>query len=645
MAGERPADLPHNPRPQAPRNSPSPLTGARRRRCLTGKRAVLDRGSKTFRSFSDIFGLSDLALSLEMLTISGDVKSGGTVQRFAGFALDQLRSELRGPDGQAIKLRPKTFAMLTLFAANAGRVLSKQELMEAIWPGLHVGDDSLFQCVREIRSALADDKRQLIKVISGRGYLFDAEVTDGPTANGSTAPLPGANDQPGPVAEIAPRAIIEPAKQRYFPTSVRGRATALAMLVVFVAVTVAASVLAPGLLFARKPPVIAVMPIVGTSGDPQTAAMAAGVTDSLADGLAKIENIRVSSPVKASSTSGAAADFSLTGELQKNEHGWTLRARLTKAATGEIAWSSTTAVSDQDIDAEMQQSRLTASLGHPLAVYINTLINDYLVTSSDGVSGNAKVTVQQATASINHTTRERFKVSQDLLEKALANDPNDVDLQAALAAMQLRGIQMVWYNPQERAAAKKQGTALLERALRTKPSYLPVLEGYCRFLSATNQFAESLVACARALSFDPWDGIALYLIGLNQIFLGRFEDGLATFKQADRFDTPVVSRWTWLLGAGICELNLGHNEAAISWLKRSLAITAATGRTHLVLAAAYQRAGRLDEAKAAIAMALKLRPGTTAANFAPPPENTSHVYLEATQRVRQTLIEAGLPAR
>jgi len=96
---------------------------------------------------------------------------------FAGFELDQERARLRGPDGEAIKLRPKSFDMLQLFATNAGHVLSKQDLIEAIWPKVHVGDDSLFQCIREIRTALGDEERQLIKLVSGRGYLFEAEVS------------------------------------------------------------------------------------------------------------------------------------------------------------------------------------------------------------------------------------------------------------------------------------------------------------------------------------------------------------------------------------------------------------------------------------------------------------------------------------
>ena len=84
---------------------------------------------------------------------------------------------MRGLDGKAIKLRSKAFDMLALFAANAGRVISKQELMEGVWPKIHVGEDSLFQCIRELRIALRDDQHQLIKVVTGRGYLFDAEVT------------------------------------------------------------------------------------------------------------------------------------------------------------------------------------------------------------------------------------------------------------------------------------------------------------------------------------------------------------------------------------------------------------------------------------------------------------------------------------
>src|SRR5690606_37068039 len=99
--------------------------------------------------------------------------------------------------------------------------------------------------------------------------------------------------------------------------------------------------------------------------------------------------------------------------------------------------------------------------------------------------------------------------------------------------LQLRGIQLVWYDAAERAAAESNAGALLERAVAARPRSIVVLKARCRFLSATNAFADSLVACAQVLSFDPWDGSTLYLIGLGQLNLGRFADALATFELAD----------------------------------------------------------------------------------------------------------------
>jgi len=111
--------------------------------------------------------------------------------RFDRFEFDSERAELRGPDGEVVRLRPKALAMLSVLVASAGRTLSKQELTQAVWPNIHVGEDSLFQCIREIRAALGDNDRQLIRLVSGRGYLFEAEVVRASEAsNASATPNP-----------------------------------------------------------------------------------------------------------------------------------------------------------------------------------------------------------------------------------------------------------------------------------------------------------------------------------------------------------------------------------------------------------------------------------------------------------------------
>ena len=114
------------------------------------------------------------------------------VFRFAGFELDTMRAELRGPDGNAIKLRPKAFEMLRLFAVTPRRLVGKQELLETIWPNVSVGEGSLFQCIRELRVALSDDRRQIIRLSSGGGYTFAIDVSMQPDTNATTRP-----SQPG----------------------------------------------------------------------------------------------------------------------------------------------------------------------------------------------------------------------------------------------------------------------------------------------------------------------------------------------------------------------------------------------------------------------------------------------------------------
>lgn len=571
--------------------------------------------------------------------------------RFAGFQLDQRRAELRGPDSAPIKLRPKTFDILILLANNPGRIVSKQELMDAVWPNVHVGEDSLFQCIRELRAALGDDQRQMIKLVSGRGYMFDAEVQTEATAV-QTA------DQPALAApEIVPApetaaGILSPPRPGL---RLRAAAAVAVGLVAIVGLAVATPLFRPAAP-PKRTPTIAVRPIVDATQDPQTAVMAANVTDRLIDGLAKIDNINVVTPrartegaaPEPASTPQADADYVVNAELARSPQSWTLRARMIKTATGQVEAIPAIVVDDKDLDPDLQQTRLAAGVGHLLALRINALLDagaGPAATDGNLTTSGAKAAIEQANASIIQTSRERFTQAQTMLENAIAEDPNNADLQVALAALQLRGVQMVWYSPADSAAAERNARSMLERALRTKPTSIPVLEAYCRFLNATNEFVESLVACARALAFDPWNGLALYHMGVAHIQLGRFEDALATFKQANRYDTPQVSRWTWLLGVGWSYVMMGRDEEALPWLEKSIAITPASGRPLMLLAAAYQGAGRTDQAKAALARALEIRPGSTAKNIALPPKNSSAAYLAASDQIVKTLVAVGLPER
>lgn len=555
--------------------------------------------------------------------------------RFAGYELDLERAELRAIGGEAIKLRPKTFALLHLFSTNANRLLTKQELMSAIWPNVHVGEDSLFQCIREIRTALGDNDRQIVKSLSGRGYLFEAQVVSEDSPPPSTpgfAPEPPTS--PAPVQ-------IEATQSRWL----KGwqRPILPASLALCCALGVATAAMIAPRLSAPEMRTFAIVPIEARTPDAATAAMAANVTDRLTDGLSKVGNIRVLAPqsgaTNASATPSAKADFIVRGELQRNDGKWEVQARLIEAGTGQVQWSDSYKVPSEGIDERLQQSRLTAGIGNLLALRINVLTRER-VTSPE-----SKIVVEQAAAFINQTNKERFAAAQDMLEKALTEKPGDVDIAAALAGHLMRGVGMVWYPASQNDAIEQRAKTLLGKAVKQEPNYVPVLQSYCRLLQTINEFAEALVACENALRFDPWDGLVMFQIGMAQVRLGRFEDGLATFERADTIDTPQVSRWTWPLGAGFGLILLKRYEQALPWLQRSLAITQGSGRTHLLIAASLQALGRKEEAHDYVAKALQLRPGTTGENIGLPPKNESPRYKAQTKEITDLMIAAGLPAR
>ena len=75
---------------------------------------------------------------------------------FPPFRLD-LSSEQLWRDEQAIALRPKTFAVLRYLVEHPGKLVTKDELLDAVWAGTVVSDTVLKSCIRELRTALGDD--------------------------------------------------------------------------------------------------------------------------------------------------------------------------------------------------------------------------------------------------------------------------------------------------------------------------------------------------------------------------------------------------------------------------------------------------------------------------------------------------------
>lgn len=107
--------------------------------------------------------------------------------RFGACTLDEKRGLLlRG--GEVVRLRAKTFALLVEFCRNADRVLTKDELLARLWPGLVVTEDSLTQAISELRRALGPEAGRL-QTIPKRGYLFSLSDAARPAPARAERPL------------------------------------------------------------------------------------------------------------------------------------------------------------------------------------------------------------------------------------------------------------------------------------------------------------------------------------------------------------------------------------------------------------------------------------------------------------------------
>lgn len=118
---------------------------------------------------------------------------------FGSFRMD-LGDERLWCGQETLRLTNKAFAVLRYLVSHAEQLVTKEAVLEAVWPGTFVGDAVLTVCIRELRQALGDSARTplFIETVWGRGYRFIVPVTaeeKSPTQPAAEAPPQPAVDR------------------------------------------------------------------------------------------------------------------------------------------------------------------------------------------------------------------------------------------------------------------------------------------------------------------------------------------------------------------------------------------------------------------------------------------------------------------
>ena len=209
-----------------------------------------------------------------------NIQSGRTLT-VNGITADFGSETLRDKSGASVDLRPQAFAVLRHLAEHSDRLVTKEELMQSVWPGIAVTDDSLVQCVHEIRRAFLDDGHTILKTVPKRGYRFTVP---------SEASMEPAASQPRlgwvyPIIVVAALLIVAGASLWWVARNPQGTEP---------------------LVVAK--PAVAVLPFRDMSGDEGTGRLATGLTEDIITDLARFPEFQVIARNSTQPYEGKAAD-------------------------------------------------------------------------------------------------------------------------------------------------------------------------------------------------------------------------------------------------------------------------------------------------------------------------------------------------
>jgi adenylate cyclase len=572
------------------------------------------------------------------------------VFEFEGFTLDVMRRLLR-TGNRDIKLRPKSFDVLCNLVENAGRLVAKDEMIEAVWPNVTVTDESLTQCVSDIRLVLGDAEQRIIKTVPRRGYLFAAPVSRRAIDDRFAAPItPTGFSHSGPHSE---RADIAARLAAWRPRWTLLAATALLLIAI-----------CAGALFwwqsADLPlpdrPSIAVLPFVNIGGDPQQSYFGDGLTEDITTRLAKFADLFViahdsafayrnkhDNPRQVGRELGVR--YLLEGSVRRDGERFRITAQLIDAVSGVQRWAESYdreltglfAVQDEvtqkivvTLVAHITQSELDRGRRKPpeaLAAY------DYYLRGS------------AALAAVEEGGRrlygERLFAARQMLEQSVAADAHYSPAIAALADTYLRA----WLVPTEfpstageflQQATIDRARSLAQQAVGLDPYLAEAHAELAWILHWQYRRSEAITEFRRAFELNPNMADGRFTILLTHG--GQADNAIGFMKRVmrlDPFHRPIY--YSFLASAYYLA---GQYEVAIE--NNRIAARRVPGVVQVVIwySASAAQLGHTEEASAAAAEVLRLDPDFTISKFL---QMISFARPDDASRLFDGLRKAGLP--
>ena len=517
--------------------------------------------------------------------------------RFGDFVLDPVRGTLQKA-GKDVSLRPQAFAVLSLLAARRGALVGKDELLDSVWHGASVTDDSLTQCIVEIRKALGDESRTVVRTVPRRGFIFDPpdSTPDGHSAGVDTG---------------APDSRSAKLKVRFALAAI---VIALAGIGAFWSMTpVETDPINDELKVTRSPNSIAVLPFVDMSDSQDQQYFADGIAEEILIRLNDYPDLAVIARTSsflfrdrpaAATTIGRRLNtaYVLEGSVRKAGGQVRIAAQLIETQGGTQLWSQSfnselmvedlldiqtavaSSVADAIADGASPDSRRTARVRGTA----NTEAYDLYLEGMFYLN-------QIRTAERAEYAQEAYDVAIQKFEAAIDLDPGWALPHAALGrTMHFRAGMLENNEDPEAWEWYRDSREQLLEAIRLDPDFGQAYSALGHVLLHQQDFdfeaSESAYARARALGdYFPW-GYAIFLVKTRQ-----FDKAINEYRLAIEFDPMSVGPRHQL--ATVYRL-AGRLEDSIAELEKVLQLAPGRQDLHVPLANLYLKTGRTDEGRA-----------------------------------------------
>jgi adenylate cyclase len=512
---------------------------------------------------------------------------------FGPFRLDTDRRQLLRA-GTAVPLSSRAFDILVLLVENRGRVVTKDEIMSAVWRGMIVEENNLAVQISALRRALAEGEAgtQFILTVPGQGYRFVGRLS-GQAADAAPARLPAVAPQASPVPAMAipsaPAAAPPPVTPMPMPRAVPAWRSPL-MVVVLAAGMLGlsgyemlrhgAAPPSPLAVTLAAPPrlSIAVLPFRDLSDDRCCDYLADAITDDLTTDLSLIPGSVVIARESSDMFRGHPAPageigralnvrYLLEGSLRAVDGQFSINAQLIEAATGGHLWAQRFTVPRAHMaDAQVAiVKRLTSALG----VKLVDIEGARSVRDHPDHPDALDLFLRARSILDRSDTLDSMAQAQGLLEQALAKQPDDVKALSELGWLLPRKLNN--FVTAHREADLAEARDVTSRALALAPRDPAVLAAKAALQAYDGKCGDAQLTYQAALDGEPDSVRALTGLTVCKFQLGQFGDAVISLTALLRIDPDGPRQKSRFYQMGFAELMMDRPDAALPWLHRAIA--------------------------------------------------------------------------